>query len=113
MSQTARIESWTALANDALSLVADLAASGCQLNSSLRLKMAAARGQARGRDYTRLPYPAWEEGKDFLWLLSRITDEYATVEIRLQILDELRDIAGVLIQILATSAHRPRADLDG
>lgn len=120
MNQTARIEMWTCLANDAAGIAQAVAAAGetgdrrttCAPAKDLGMRMAAARGQARGLDYTRLPYGAWETGREFLRLLEGVIGEDSAPEVRLQHAGDLVVVAGRLVEILATSAHRPRADLD-
>lgn len=121
MNQTARIERWTLLADEAAAVARDYEAAWAAtpierpcpaLDPALNIRMASVRGQARGLDFTRLPFPAWETGKDFLWLLAAVVDEDRTPALRLQHVAELVGTAALLVEILATSAHRPRADLD-
>lgn len=117
MNQTARIEMWTSLANEVAEIAgpyaeARAAAQSAWNDPALSMRAAAVRGQARGLDFTRLPFPAWEAGREFLWLLDMVIGEDHLPEVRLQHAGDLVVVAGRLVEILATSAHRPRADLD-
>jgi hypothetical protein len=116
MSLAHRVEMWTALARDAAALARDYAASfvvdADHASPGLPVSLGAARGQVRGLVAERLPYSAWEEGREFLFLLGRLVDEDATPAARLQNVDELIAVSARLIETLSHSTARPRADLD-
>ncbi|SFK42055.1 hypothetical protein [Caulobacter sp. UNC279MFTsu5.1] len=116
MSLAHRVELWTALAREAADLARDYDASfivdADHAQPSLDVRMSAARGQARGLVAERLPFPAWEDGRTFLFLLSRLVDDDATPAVRRQHVEELVSASIRLVDVLGRCSARPRADLD-
>lgn len=115
MSQAQRVERWIVLAEEAKALAQDyLANMGLRLEDKpgLDMRMSSARGQARGLDFRLLPFPAWEGGRHFAWLLSILVDDDRPTSARIEIVDDLVVTADRLISTLRTTSARPRADLD-
>jgi hypothetical protein len=116
MSQTQRVEMWTAMATEASALgqdyVANLGLRPTDRARGLDMRMSAVRGRVRGPDFRALPYPAWEGGRQFLWLAGVLIDDERPTAERIEIVDDLVVCAERLIQTLSHTSARPRADLD-
>lgn len=117
MTLAHRVEMWCALAREAADLARDFRDSfvvdADHAMPSLDMRMSVARGQARALVAEALPFPAWEEGREFQFLLSRLVDRDAIPAVRLQHVEELVAVAIRLVDILSRCSARPRADLDG
>lgn len=118
MTPTQRVQMWTLLATDAVTLAQDyvthlgLRRGPTAAPRGLDMRLSAARGQIRGADFRTLPFPAWEGGRQFLWLMGTLLDDDLPTAARIEIVDDLVVCAERLIATLATTSARPRADLD-
>lgn len=117
MTPAQRALLWTDLATEAAQLARDYAATfavgAARAPPSLIIRMAAARGLSRGLDFRALPHRAWEDGREFLWLLSGLLDAEAAPVARLASGSDLVVSSGRLIAVLTAPVGRPRADLEG
>ena len=116
MTPSQRVEMWTLLAREAVVLAQDyvtnLGLRPTDAPRGLDMRLSAARGQIRGADFRTLPFPAWEGGRQFLWLMGILLDDDLPTASRIEIVDDLVVCAERLIATLATTSARPRADLD-
>lgn len=117
MTPAERLERWTALVDEAVSLARDFSASliidADHADPRLDMRMSALRGQVRGLDYAKLPFPAWEAGREFLWLAGEMaSDEAITAQRASRARDLMVQAQRLLAALETTHAARRRADLD-